>query len=69
MTFAAIKNKAGKFVEPTLDGASAALDGATVNDDLTYDPLNADGDESYPITSPTWIIVYNEQPTRRRLTR
>jgi phosphate transport system substrate-binding protein len=58
---ASIKNKAGKFVAPTLDGASAALSGADVKADLTYDPLNAAGDTSYPITSPTWIIVYKKQ--------
>ena len=62
LKFAAIKNAAGKFIEPTLDGASAALAGTTANADLTYDPLNASGDGSYPITSPTWIIVYKKQP-------
>jgi phosphate transport system substrate-binding protein len=62
LTLAAVKNSAGKFVDPTLDGASAALGGATVNADLTYDPINATGDASYPITSPTWIIVYKTQP-------
>jgi phosphate transport system substrate-binding protein len=61
LKLASIKNTAGKFVEPTLDGASAALGGATVNADLTYDPLNASGDAAYPITSPTWIIVYKKQ--------
>ena len=58
---ASIKNKAGKFVAPTLDGASAALAGADVKPDLTYDPLDATGDGAYPITSPTWIIVYKKQ--------
>jgi phosphate transport system substrate-binding protein len=57
LKFAAIKNKDGKFVEPTLDGATAALQGAEVKDDLTYNPLNAAGAESYPITSPTYILV------------
>src|ERR1044072_3913646 len=33
LKFAKVKNKAGKFVEPTLDGASAALAGVTINDD------------------------------------
>ncbi|HEV3225513.1 MAG TPA: substrate-binding domain-containing protein [Acidimicrobiales bacterium] len=61
LKLASIKNSAGKFVDPTLDGASAALSGATVNADLTYDPLNASGDAAYPITSPTWIIVYQKQ--------
>src|SRR5436190_887295 len=62
LELASVKNAAGKFVDPTLDGASAALAGATVNADLTYDPINASGDGSYPITSPTWIIVYKKQP-------
>jgi phosphate transport system substrate-binding protein len=62
LKFAAIKNAAGKFVEPTLDGASAALAGAKVEADLTYNPLNAQGDATYPITSPTWIILYAKQP-------
>ncbi|MEY2403860.1 MAG: phosphate transport system substrate-binding protein [Acidimicrobiaceae bacterium] len=58
---ASIKNKAGTFVSPTLDGASAALAGADVKADLTYDPLDAAGETAYPITSPTWIIVYKKQ--------
>jgi phosphate transport system substrate-binding protein len=61
LTFASIKNKAGKFVAPTLDGASAAAASAKINPDLTYDPIDATGDTSYPITSPTWIIVYQKQ--------
>src|SRR5262245_16492522 len=58
---AQVKNADGQFVDPTLDAASAALAGATVNDDLTYDPINAPGADSYPITSPTWIILYKNQ--------
>jgi phosphate transport system substrate-binding protein len=58
---ASIKNAAGKFVAPTLDAASAALAGADVAADLTYNPLKAAGDTAYPITSPTWIIVYKKQ--------
>jgi len=63
---ASIKNKAGRFVEPTLDGASAALAGTMVNDDLTYNPLNADGEAAYPITAPTWIIAYRNQPDKAK---
>ena len=62
LKLASVKNAAGKFVEPNLDRAAAALAGATVNADLTYDPINASGDSSYPITSPTWIILYKKQP-------
>jgi phosphate transport system substrate-binding protein len=61
LKFAKIKNKAGKYVEATLDGASAALANVTVNPDLTYNPLWAAGDAAYPITSPTWILAYTNQ--------
>ncbi len=58
---ALIENAAGEFVGPTLDGASAAVAGATVEADLLYNPLNAEGAEAYPITAPTWIIIYKNQ--------
>lgn len=61
LKFASIKNKAGKYVQPTLEATSAAVAGATVNADLSYDPLWADGDNAYPIAAPTWILVYVDQ--------
>lgn len=66
LTFASVKNAAGKFVQPTLDATNAALtaSASTLKADLTYDPINATGDGSYPITSPTWIIVYKNQPSK-----
>ncbi|BCB85502.1 phosphate ABC transporter substrate-binding protein PstS [Phytohabitans suffuscus] len=57
LSFAAIKNKDGQFVPASLEGATAALNGATVKDDLTYDPLNAAGPTTYAITAPTYILV------------
>jgi phosphate transport system substrate-binding protein len=57
LTFAKIKNKDGEFVEPTLDAASAALGGATLAEDLTLDPLDAAGADSYPITAATYILL------------
>ena len=61
LTYAAIKNSSGKYIVPNLASASAAAAGATVNADLTYDPINASGAAAYPITSPTWDIVYTTQ--------
>ncbi len=66
LQFAGLKNKVGKTVKPTLEGASAALDGITVKDDLSYNPLNADGEKSYPITAPTWILVYKNQTDKAK---
>lgn len=58
---AKLQNKAGTFVAPTLEGAQAALAGAAVNDDLSYNPIWADGKDAYPITAPTWILAYKQQ--------
>ena len=61
LKFASIKNAAGTFVAPSLAGAAAAVASATIAADLTYSPLNEPGADAYPITSPTWIIVYAKQ--------
>jgi phosphate transport system substrate-binding protein len=64
LQFAKVKNKSGKAVVANLDGATAALAGAQVNADLSYNPLNAEGADAYPITAPTWILVYKSQPDK-----
>lgn len=63
---ASIKNAAGKYVAPTLEGVAAALAATTPNADLTYDPLNAAGDDTYPIATPTWILIYKNQTDKAK---
>lgn len=63
LTFADIENKDGQFVAPTLAGASAALAGAEIKPDLTYNALDAAGADAYPITAGTYVIVYEQQPS------
>lgn len=58
LKYAAIKNAAGKYVEPTFDGATAAGDGIEVNDKLIFSALNAKGDAAYPITAQSWCMLY-----------
>jgi phosphate transport system substrate-binding protein len=57
LTFASIKNSAGNYVAASLDAASQAAASATVNADLTYNPINTSGAQAYPIVSPTYIIT------------
>jgi phosphate transport system substrate-binding protein len=57
---ASIENADGNFTQPTLEGTTAGLEGAVVNDDLSYNPLNASGPDAYPITAPTYIIIRTE---------
>jgi phosphate transport system substrate-binding protein len=61
LKLASVKNKAGKFVEPTLEAASAAAAGATVKPDLTFSAPWAEGDASYPITFQSFLLVYKKQ--------
>lgn len=61
LSFAAVENKAGKFIEPTLEATSAAAENATIKDDLTFNLGWSDGDASYPIAAQTWILVYEKQ--------
>jgi phosphate transport system substrate-binding protein len=60
LVWASIKNQAGDYVNANLAGASAAASNATVNSNLTYNPIWAPGADSYPITSPTYIITYTK---------
>ena len=62
LTFAAIKNQSGSYVAATLAGASAALDGAKINTNLTVNALDATGADAYPITTATYVIIYQNQP-------
>lgn len=58
-----IKNRDGKFVPPALEGISAAAAGvaATMPADLRVSIVNAPGEQSYPISSFSYILVYEEQ--------
>ncbi len=56
---ARIVNAAGKAVDPSLETASAAAAGATFAPDTDFriSITNASGDDAYPITSFTWLLV------------
>jgi phosphate transport system substrate-binding protein len=58
LKYALVKNQAGKYVEPTSESARAAGEGVEIKDDLTFVSINAKGDATYPITAPTWCMVY-----------
>lgn len=60
---AKIKNKAGNFVEASLESVSAAAAASVVEmpDDLRTQITNADGADAYPVASYTYILVYKDQ--------
>jgi phosphate transport system substrate-binding protein len=59
-TVAAVKNKAGQFVAPTLDATTAAADGVKVPADLRFALSNPANPAAYPISSQTFIVVYKD---------
>ncbi|MCY7375778.1 MAG: phosphate ABC transporter substrate-binding protein PstS [Pyrinomonadaceae bacterium] len=61
---AQIKNKAGNFVEASLEGVSAAAASSVgqMPEDLRVQITNAEGENAYPIASYTYILVYKNQP-------
>jgi phosphate transport system substrate-binding protein len=62
LKFASIKNKKGAYIEPTLPASVSALGTAKVNADLTYDALDAEGADAYPIVAATYILTYQKYP-------
>jgi phosphate transport system substrate-binding protein len=59
-TTAAVKNKAGKFIEPSLAATSAAGEGVTPPADLRFSTIDAEGETAYPIAAITFLLVYED---------
>jgi phosphate transport system substrate-binding protein len=60
---ALLRNAAGKFVEASAAGAAAAAAGTVANmpPDLKAVFVNAPGEESYPVSGFSWIVVFRNQ--------
>ena len=61
LPFADLKNAAGNFIAPSLDSVTAALATAKIPDDFRFSMVNAPGDQAYPISGATWLLVYEQQ--------
>jgi phosphate transport system substrate-binding protein len=61
-----VKNAAGQFVEPTIASITAAAAGimSTLGPDADYriSIVNGPGASAYPISSMTWLLVYQNGP-------
>ena len=60
MPYGNVKNRAGKFVEPTVESTSAAINeyAAELAHNIKTPTVDAKGANSYPICSVTYIIFY-----------
>jgi phosphate transport system substrate-binding protein len=66
--YASVRNRTGKFVEPTLASTTAAAAGfeKAMQKNLTVLIVNAPGDSAYPIAGFTYLMVYRNQQSAAR---
>jgi phosphate transport system substrate-binding protein len=61
LSYASVKNKDGNYIAPSIAGATAAADNATVAPNLTFSSVWTPGATSYPITYQSWDLVFQKQ--------
>jgi len=66
LAYANVKNADGRYVTPTIASVTAAAAGMKLpkNTDYRVSIVNAPGKDSYPISSMTWILAYQNQPDK-----
>ncbi|HBG04083.1 MAG: phosphate ABC transporter substrate-binding protein PstS [Geobacteraceae bacterium GWC2_58_44] len=63
LPYAFLKNKAGVFVEPSIQSTSAAAAAAVkqMPADYRISLVNQPGKDAYPVVGFTWLLVYEQQ--------
>jgi phosphate transport system substrate-binding protein len=74
IAYGTVKNKAGQWIDPSLDSVTAAATAAlqAIPPDLRFSIVDASGDTSYSISTATWLLAYKTQtdmPKALALTR
>jgi phosphate transport system substrate-binding protein len=59
--FGNVKNSAGNFITPSLASVTAAAKFDTIPATLTFKAWNTAVADGYPITTATWILIYQQQ--------
>jgi phosphate transport system substrate-binding protein len=63
LPMALVRNKSGKFIEPTLASTTAAAEGAApmLAKDVRFPIVNSPAPDAYPICGLTFLLVYQDQ--------
>lgn len=61
LPFADVKNAAGNYITPSIDSVKAAFASASPDAKFRFSMINGSGDQAYPISSSTWLLVYAQQ--------
>ena len=63
--FGSVQNAAGEFVKGSTDSVTKAAAGAAIPPDFRVSITNATGAGAYPISSFTWILLYQDPMDKR----
>ncbi|WP_407308565.1 phosphate ABC transporter substrate-binding protein PstS [Desulfosporosinus sp. SB140] len=66
LPYAMMQNKDGKWLAPSLQGASAAAAASTIPDDMRVSIVNASGADAYPISGFSWGLIYQDQTDKSK---
>ena len=55
---AALQNKSGEFVKPSVEAGAIALNGITLDENLAGTNPNPEAKGAYPIATLTWVLAY-----------
>jgi phosphate transport system substrate-binding protein len=61
LAWAQLRNKAGKYLDPTLEGAAAAADQKDLPDNMEVMITDSSNPDAYPISGFTWLLIYENQ--------
>jgi phosphate transport system substrate-binding protein len=63
MSMASVQNASGEFVKPSLESSKAAIESASIPDDLriAVSATNPSGSNVYPITGFTWALARQQE--------
>ncbi|HTP31486.1 MAG TPA: phosphate ABC transporter substrate-binding protein PstS [Candidatus Acidoferrales bacterium] len=64
MSYGLVKNSAGEWIKPSLEGVTEAAAGAakSMPDDFRVSITNAPGKNAYPISTFTWMLIPSQFP-------
>jgi phosphate transport system substrate-binding protein len=62
ISFAAVVNRAGKAVRADAESVTAAAEGKKMPRDFRVSIVDAEGEKAYPISTFTWLLVYETNP-------
>jgi len=61
LPYTMLRNKSGKWMEPSLEGAAAAADQKDLPNNMEIVITDSPNPDAYPISGFTWLLIYEKQ--------